>query len=77
MGKAKPERIQFLGDLRAAEINSMYFNGGKMDQAPVLAHNSPDLIAFCEALRNHIEQVDCEDHISKDGSSVLCGLINE
>ena len=55
----------------------MCFKEGKLDQAPVSAHNSPDLIAFCAAGRNSLEQVDCADHISKDGSSVLCGLINE
>ena len=76
-GKDKPEKIQLMGDLRAAEINSMCFKGGSMDKAPVLAHNSPNLVAFCEAVRNHLETVDCADHIGKDGHPVLCGLIDE
>ena len=48
-----------------------------MYQDPVMAHNSPDLIAFCEAVKNHLEQVDCADHISKVQSPVLFELINE
>ena len=48
----------------------MCFKGGKMDQASVLAHNSPDLIAFCQAVTNHLEHVDCADHMS-DESLVL------
>ena len=48
-----------------------------MEQAPVLTHKSADLIAFCRAVRNHLEQASCADHISKDGTPVLCGLINE
>ena len=75
--KDKPERIQLLGDLRAAEINSMCMKGGQIKKALVLAHNSPNLIAFCEAVKNHLETVDCAEHITKDGQPVLCGLIDE
>ena len=35
-GKDKRERIPLMGDLRAAEINSMSFKGGSLDKAPVL-----------------------------------------
>ena len=77
VAKDKPERIELLGVLRAGEINSMCFKGGQMDKAPVLAHNSPNLIAFCEAVRNYLETVDCAEHISKDGQPVMCGLIDE
>ena len=76
VGKDKSERIQLLGDLRAAEIISMCFKGGRIDLAPVLAHNSPDLISFCEAVRNYLAQFDCAEHISMDGSPVQCGLID-
>ena len=49
-----------------------------MDLAPTLAHNSPNILAFCEAVRNHLEQYDCAKHISKDNiSAVLCELIDE
>ena len=77
LGKDTTEIIQLLVDQRPAKINAKCFYGGKINQALVVAHNRPDLIAFCEAVRNLIEQVDCADHISKDGSPVLCGLINE
>ena len=76
MAKDKLERIQLLGDLRAAEINSMCFKGGQMEKASVLAHNSLNLIAFCEAVRNHLETVDCAEHINTDGQPVLCGLVD-
>ena len=66
-----------MGNLKAAEINSMCFKGGSIDKAPVLAHNSPDLISFREAVKNHLETVDCANHISLDGNPVLCKLIDE
>ena len=77
VGNYKPERIKLMGELKAAEINSGCFKGGSIDKAPVLAHNSPDLVSFCEAVRNHLETVDCAKHISTDGSPVLCELIDE
>ena len=43
----------------------------------MLALNIPNLIAFCEAVRNYLETVECAEHISKDGQSVMCGLIDE
>ena len=55
----------------------MCFKGGAADKVHVLAHNSPNLLAFCEAVSNHLETVDCAEHISKDGKPVLCGLIDE
>ena len=72
VAKDKPERIQLLGDLRAAEINSICFIGGQMDKALALARNSPNLIAFCEAVITHLETVDCAEHISKDGQHKWC-----
>ena len=76
-GKDKRERIYLMGLLREAEINSSCVSGERLDLAPILAHNSPDILAFCEAVRNHLEQFDCANYISKDGSAVLCAQIDE
>ena len=77
IGNDKPEIIRLMGDLRTAEIKCMCFKGGDLAKAPVLAHNSPDLVAFCEAVRNRLVTIDCSEHIRKSGNPVLCGLINE
>ena len=43
----------------------------------MLAHNSPDLTEFYEAVRNHLETVNGVEGISTDGKPILCELINE
>ena len=48
-----------------------------MDKAPVLAHSSPSLKALYEAVRNHLETMDCLEHIARVVNQFFCGLIDE
>ena len=55
----KLEKIELLGRLRKAEIESYAFKGIGVDTYPVIDSYNPDLKAFCQNMKNKLNAVDC------------------
>ena len=59
----KLEKINLLGRLKTAEIQSYAFKGVGLNTYPVIESRNPDLNAFYQAMKNQLNAVDCAKFI--------------
>ena len=59
----KLENIELLGRLKTAVIQKNVFKGVGLNTYPFIESRNPDLKAFCQAMKNQLNAVDCANFI--------------
>ena len=61
----KLEKIELLGRLKTAELQSYVFKSVGLNTYPVIASRNPDLKAFCQSMKNKLNAVDCAKFVNE------------